>query len=133
MLRLPLAASILLLSGIGALSSVALAVDTNTGKVVVVVDPSSVNSDDAAFVHGALAGCLAEVKASELAVKRLPAGADHDFAQKVLDGHIAVSKELSGIAATKGVPAPTMLDEKAQKAYDELAATTDLTLSLIHI
>lgn len=117
--RLPIACSLVLLfSGTVALSPVTPAAET-TAMV------STLNKADADFVSSALLAGLAEVKTSELALKRGLTGTDRDFAKMIVDDHSAVNDELKSIAKTKMVAIPTALDEKQQAKLDELGKKND--------
>ena len=89
------------------------------------VTSAALDKDDAGFVYDALLGGMAEVKASELALKRGLTGAEREFAQQMVDEHTIVNDELKAIATAKGVAAPVMPDEKAQKKLDALGQQQD--------
>lgn len=121
MLNLPLSLSLAVLLGISALTSLAPAADSSDKAAPV----TTLTKDDAAFVHTALISEMAEIKISELALKRGLLGADRDFAQRIVDEHGKLRAELKAIAGTKGVEVPAMLDDKAQAKVDELSKKTD--------
>lgn len=128
MIRLPLACSLtLLLAGGGALATFAGAADNTAAESAAA--SSSLNKDDAEFLRMALLGGMAEVKTSELAIKRgILTGADLEFAKKMVSDHSTVNDEITALAKTKGLALPSALDEKLQKKVDDLGKKSDKDL-----
>ncbi len=94
---------------------------------------STLNKNDRKFLIAANQGGLFEVKTSELAIQRNVAGANHDFAKRMVSEHGTVNSELADLATRKGITLPTMLDEDMQKKYDKLAKTEDTKLAKAYI
>ncbi len=67
---------------------------------------------------------MLEVKLSELAAKNAAAKNVKDFAKIMVKDHSAAGKELSAMAAGKGMALPATLGEKNQKTYDDMAKKT---------
>jgi putative membrane protein len=86
---------------------------------------TTLSQDDAKFIIHALQGDMLEIKTSELALKRGLAGAEREFAQKMIDDHTAVDAELKTLAEKKGVTPPTQLGEKMQDKVDKLGKESD--------
>jgi putative membrane protein len=74
---------------------------------------------DKQFVRSAEQGSLAEVKLATLATQK--GGPDvKDCAQKLLDDHTAMDKDLGTVADSMGVMLPKKLDKESQAEYDKL-------------
>ena len=119
MSRLPLLLSLSILIAGGSIlqDRIQAAEATTTG--------TSLAKDDAEFVTSALHGSMAEIKTSEIALKRTVSAAEREFAQKMIDDHGKVLAELKTLAEAKGVAVPAMLNEKYQKKVDELGKEGD--------
>jgi len=76
---------------------------------------------DQAFVDKAAQGGLAEVKLSQLAMDKGQAAEVKQFARRMVEDHTKANVELKQIADKQNLVVPTRLDEKHQKAYDELS------------
>jgi putative membrane protein len=118
------------LLGIGVLSlgvcSAILAFSTTTlaGDTADKATGGSLSSGDLKFVDKAAQGGMTEVKLSELALTKASDTEVKQFAQHMIDDHSKANAELTNLAQTKGVTAPTELDSHHQKMVDELAATS---------
>lgn len=74
---------------------------------------------DKQFVRAALEGGLADVKLSALAVEK--GGPDvRETAQKMVDDHTAMSKEMDTVADALGVLPPKKLNKDSQAEFDKL-------------
>jgi putative membrane protein len=129
MTRLPLSLSfsfILLCAGLAGQSIQAADTSDKISNEATV----ALNKADTEFVHTALSGGWSSEKAAELGLKRGLVGAEHDFAQKVLDEHTKLTDELKAIAKVKGIVVPSMLDEKSQSKVDDLGKKNDVEFPL---
>ncbi len=74
---------------------------------------------DKQFVRAAVQGGLADVKLGTLAVEK--GGPDvKDAAQKIVDDHTAMNKEMETVADALGVMVPKKLSKEDQAEYDKL-------------
>lgn len=127
MSRLPLllSLSILLVGGSILPDMIQAAEATTTGTTLA--------KDDAEFITSALQGGMADIKTSEIALKRTVSAAEREFAQKMIDGHGKVIAELKTLAEAKGIAIPALLDEKSQKQVDELGKQSDKVFAEVYL
>jgi putative membrane protein len=79
---------------------------------------------DQQFVRDATEGGIADVKLSSLAVEK--GGPDVKvLAQKLLDDHTAMNKDMATVADAIGVMLPKKLNKDGQKEYDKLNGLSD--------
>jgi putative membrane protein len=116
MRRLPYIVALAWLSG-----GIALADETDQRRAEKVEMSKWATATDRNFVDKAAAGGMAEVKLSKLAMERAQAMEVKNFARKMVEDHSKANTELKQIAEKKGVSAPTTLDDKHQRVYDQLA------------
>lgn len=78
--------------------------------------------DDGAknYVEKAAIGDMFQIEASKIALERSKVQPVKDFAQMMIDAHMATSKEMGGLATTAGVMAPSALDNDHTAKLDEL-------------
>ena len=74
---------------------------------------------DKQFVRTAAEGGIADVKLGTLAVEK-GSPAVKELAQKLLDDHMAMNKDLDTVADSMGVMLPKKMSKEAQKEYDKL-------------
>jgi len=89
-----------------------------------VICSSAVNAQsnrDKDFAKEAAEGGLLEVKLGELAKSRGTTAAVRDLGDQMVTDHSKANNELKTLVASKNIPVPTTLSEKAQKCYDKLA------------
>jgi putative membrane protein len=85
------------------------------------VAPATLSQSDRSFVSQAASGGLFEVQSSEFALQQQGLSSkDKEFAQMMVDDHGKANRELSQIAAKKGVTVPTQLLQKDQQQLDQL-------------
>lgn len=87
-------------------------------------DQNKVSSSDQKFIKEAGASGMAEVKLSELAVKKATRADVREFAQMMVSDHNAVNQDLTGLAQRKGVELSTGIDPDAASKYQKLEDTT---------
>ena len=81
---------------------------------------ADVAASDRKFVEGAALGGMAEVELSKVATARGSTLQIRQFAQRLVNDHRKMNRELKQVASTKGIVVPTSLDAKDQKAVEEL-------------
>lgn len=68
------------------------------------------------FVDHAAQGGLAEVELGKLATEKASNGDVKQFGQRMVDDHSKAGDELSGLASSKGIPAPTSVTSPKERA-----------------
>jgi putative membrane protein len=76
---------------------------------------------DAAFVHEAAIGGMAEVELGRVATQNASSDDVKQFGQRMVDDHGKAGDELKGLASKKNLTLPTGLDQKHQALRDRLA------------
>jgi putative membrane protein len=76
---------------------------------------------DKQFVRTAAENGLADVKLGSLAVEKGGPGVK-ELAQKMLDDHAAMNKDMDAVADSLGVMLPKKMNKDAQKEYEKLSA-----------
>lgn len=78
--------------------------------------------DTKTFVEKAAVNGMAEVEAGKIALSKSQDPAIRSFAERMVKDHTMANTELKGIAASKGIDAPTQLDAEHQAKLDKLAS-----------
>lgn len=99
--------------------STALAEDQNEKKF----EDSKVE-DDTEFAVAAADGGMLEVQLGKLAQTNSTMANVKAFGQMMVDAHSQANEELITLAAQKNITLPTVLSDKNQRKYDDLAAKT---------
>ncbi|MBB5397888.1 DUF4142 domain-containing protein [Mucilaginibacter sp. AK015] len=100
-------------------SSTDAAIDSNE-KALKAQDSTEV-LDDTKFAVMAANGGMMEVQLGKLALSKGSSPKVLEFAKMMVDDHSKANKELMGIAGTKTITLPAILDNKTQKDYDDMA------------
>jgi putative membrane protein len=97
-----------------------------SGAMLFAADSAPLAKQDADFVQKATVLGLAEVASSEAALKRgVISPEERKFAQKMVDDHTSVNKELASIASAKGIVLPQVADKDATTKLEKINATAD--------
>jgi len=75
---------------------------------------------DRAFIRAAIEGGLAQIRLGELAVQKGSADLK-PVAQKLVDDHLAINKDLSAVGDSLGVLPPKKLSKEDQAEFDKLS------------
>ena len=78
------------------------------------------NSVDKMFIMKAEQSNIAEIKTSQLALKKATKQGLKDFGQHMIDDHTKAEDDLKQVASSKGVSLPTDTDAKNKAAYAKL-------------
>jgi putative membrane protein len=76
---------------------------------------------DQTFVQKAVVGGLAEVQLGKMAAEHAVSFEVQRFGQRMVEEHGQANQELMALVKQKGLSVPTALDEKHQKAANQLA------------
>jgi putative membrane protein len=79
------------------------------------------NPPDAAFVHEAAMGGMAEVELGRLATQNASSDDVKQFGQRMVEDHGKANDELKALAGKKNITLPAALDQKHQALRDRLA------------
>lgn len=117
-------AALLMASGASAQTSSAAATSPTAASAAAPAKPAKLAHADAAFLKQAAENGHAEVEASKLAETQASSPKVKAFAKQMIEDHTKAGKELSSLAASKGVDVPAE-PSLAQKAKLKLLGTSE--------
>ena len=82
--------------------------------------PPAVSAVDTAFFNQASQSGIEEVTFGQLARQHAVRASTRNFATRMVDAHTPVNQQLTQLAASKGVTAPTTMDDTHQTSYAAL-------------
>jgi putative membrane protein len=82
---------------------------------------SQLGSEDKDFLKDAAIGGLYEVKLGQMVVKQAASDDVKHFAQRMVDDHTKVNRDLAELAQKEGFTLPTELDKKHRDMLDKLS------------
>jgi putative membrane protein len=94
--------------------------------------PSELSAADQAFLQHAATENVAEIGLGKLARDKALTPAVKKFAQRLIDDHSTLTKDLATVADRKGLTLPTTMTKKDKALYDKLAGLAGIEFDVLY-